>query len=258
MKDAPFTPERRWQTCAIFGASGAGKTTLSATAPKPYIADSNDGALSFSGRKGFEHVRGDLVRKLEDLDELYNNFTGTGDVDWRKKYRTLSLDHFDDIQGIILDILAENASKKDASREVDAIEQREYGIMGNKLRRYLRALKKLRMHKILVLSEATDFETGRLRPRLIGSMKGDLPYYTDHTMYLRIGKKNIRYLHLNSTEEFYAKTRAHWLPPEMRKIRVEFGDTTLLTRLFALIAAGPQGYVRAHKQFLRGIVPTSA
>ncbi len=252
MRDREFTPQSRHQTWCIYGVSGGGKTTVAATAPRPYVCDSNDGTLSFAGRKGLEHVRGDKVRKLSDLDEVYDNFTATGQRDWSKKYDTLTLDHFDDIQGIIIDILADKAAEKDDRREVDMIEQREYGIMGNKMRRYVRKLKKLPKHKILICGEGVDFDSGRLRPQLIGAMKQQLPYYCDHIAYLRIGKKNVRYLHLESTGEFNAKTRAHWLPPEFRKLRVEFDDTTFLTRLFALIASGPQGFERAKRTFLAG------
>jgi hypothetical protein len=241
MRDRPITARRQHNTWTIYGASGAGKTLLAASAPKPYIGDSNDGLLTIADREGYEHVRGDRVHSMKDLDEIYDNLTGTGEHDWSKKYETLSLDHFDDIQGIILDALADKAAAKDDRREVDMLEQREYGIMGNKLRRYLRKFKKVPKHKILICGETANFETGRLQPRLVGSMKNELPYFCDHIAYLRIGKKGVRYLHLDPTDTFYAKTRAWWLTPEQRRIRIEEGDHTALTRLFDLIAAGPGG-----------------
>jgi AAA domain len=241
MREQPITIRSRHQTWCIYSQSGAGKTALSATAPRPYIVDSNDGLLTIAERPGLEHVRGDYLRSIDELDEVYDNFTGTGTKDWRKKYDTVSFDHFDDMQGMILDALADRAAAKDQTREVDATEQREYGIMGTKMRRYLRKIKKLPKHKILICGEAVNNETGQLRPRLVGGLKEDFPYYCDHVAYLRIGKKGVRYLHLNPTEEFYAKTRARWLTPEQRKIRIDEGDITALTTLFALIAAGPKG-----------------
>jgi GTPase SAR1 family protein len=245
MRARPITAQRRWQTIALYGISGVGKTTLAASAPRPYFCDSNSGLLSISDFPGLEHIRGDDVKVISDLDEVYDNFTGTGSHDWSTRFDTVVFDHFDDIQGIILDQLADKAAEKDSSREVDKLEQSEYGIMGNKLRRYLRKFKKLPKHKILICAEMTDYDSGRLKPHLIGGLKDDLPYYVDHTIYFRIGKKGVRYLHLDSTEDFYAKTRAHWLPPEARKIRVEKDDITALTKLFALIAAGPKGVKRS-------------
>ncbi len=241
MKALPITARRRYQTWCIFGPTGAGKTALSATAPRPYICDSNDGLMTIADYPGLEHVRGDRVRDMSDLDVVYDNFTGTGEEDWRKKFDTISLDHFDDIQGIILDVLADKAMIKDSTREPDQLEQREYGIMGNKLRRYLRKMKKLKKHKILICGEMINNETGRLQPRLLGAMKNELGYFCDHIAYLRVNAKGVRYLHLNPGEEWMAKTRARWMTPEQRKIRVDEDNLTTLTDLFDLIAAGPSG-----------------
>jgi hypothetical protein len=246
MRAKPITSDTRWQTFCIYGASGAGKSTLAATAPHPYILDSNQGLLSIAGRKGFEHVRGDDVHSMADLDAVYANCTGTGEHDWTKKFDTVVFDHFDDIQGIVLDLLADRAAEKDDRREVDQLEQREYGVMGNKLRRYMRKFKRVPKHKILICGESQDFETGRLRPSLVGALKNQLPYFCDHILYLRIGKKGVRYLHLESTDEFYAKTRAWWLPPELRKIRLSFDNTKTLSTLFARIAAGPTATSKRH------------
>jgi hypothetical protein len=244
MKAKPVTAQSRWQTWCVYGASGVGKSTLCATAPRPLIADSNKGLLSIADAPGLEHVRSVDVSKIEHLDTIYDQMTGTGSGEnWRRLFDSVVFDHFDDIQAIILDALADTAMEKDDRREVDQLEQREYGIMGNKLRRYLRKFKKVRKHKILICSEATDFDTGRLRPHLLGAMKNQLPYFCDHIAYFRIGKKGVRYLHLNSTDDFYAKTRARWLTPEQRKIRVDVDDTTALTKLFELIAAGSSSVV---------------
>jgi hypothetical protein len=239
MKARQITAATRHQTICIYGPSGGGKSTLAATSELPYFCDSNQGLLSVADRPGFEHVRGDEVRTMSDLDDVYSKCTGTGDVDWSKKFKTIVLDHFDDIQGLVLDDLAERAAEKDDRREVDSIEQREYGVMGNKLRRYLRKFKKVPMHKILICGEKASYETGRLQPSIVGALKEQLPYFCDHIFYLRIGKKGVRYLHLDPTDAFYAKTRAWWLPTEERKIRINFDDTRALTDLLAKIASGP-------------------
>ncbi len=240
MRDRSVTPANRFQTICLYAEFGVGKTTLAATAPRPFFLDSNDGMLSCAGRPEFAHVRADYVRGMHDLDLAYDYFTGTGKHDWRKKFDTIVFDHFDDIQGLILDGLAARALEKDDRREVDALERSEYGIMGNKLRRYIRKFKRVPKHKILICGATTDNETGRLRPSIVGGLKTQLPGFCDHVMYLRLGTKGKRYLHLDPTEDFYAKTRAWWLPPEARKIRIAFDDTTALTTLFELIAAGPK------------------
>lgn len=232
-------PRKKWQTIVIHGDSGAGKTSLAATAPRPGFLDSNQGLLSIAGRAGFEHVRSMDVRTMSDLDRAYDNCTGTGRRDWSQKFSTIVFDHWDDIQALILDELTDKAVERDPEREQDKTQQDEYGVMFTKLSRYLRKFKKVPMHKILICSSKPDFETQQMRPNMAGQMKDKLPYFVDHTMYLRRGKGDRRYLHLDATDDFYAKTRAWWLPKEARRIRIDFDDTTALTTLLETIAKGP-------------------
>jgi len=112
--------------------------------------------------------------------------------------------------------------------------------MASRLKRYIRKFKNVPMHKILICSEMEDQETGKMRPFLQGSLGRQLPYFCDNIAYLRIGKNGRRFLHLNTSSEFEAKTRAWWLPPEARKIEIDFDNTKQLSELFALIAAGPE------------------
>jgi hypothetical protein len=237
----PITTSSRIQTFVLYGPSGAGKTSLTATAPRPAFLDTNKGLLSIAGRPGFEHVHAEDINDFTGLERAYDNFTGTGKRDWRKKYDTLVVDHFDDIQAIIMEQLGERRHERDERKDIDESEQKDWGVMATKLKRILRKYKTLPIHKILICGEKDNKEDGRLMPSLQGQLGNSLPYFADHTMYLRIGKNGKRYLHLDSTDDFYAKTRAWWLTPEQRKIQVPFDDTTALTKLFALIAAGPKG-----------------
>lgn len=239
---------KRPQTIALYGPSGGGKTSLAATAPRPLFADSNQGLLSIANRPGLEHVRSHDVGAVKDLDEIYDNCTGTGRADWSKKFGTVVFDHFDDIQAITLDELGERAKDRDDRRDPDEIQQREWGIMRNRLRRYIRKFRRVPMHKILIMGEMEQKDDGRLGPSLLGGLRTDLPYLVDHTIYIRIGKNNKRYIHLDSTDDFYAKTRAWWLPPELRKQVVPFSDTKFLTNLLETIAAGPEGSTRSAQE----------
>jgi hypothetical protein len=239
MKARQLQAHRQWQTVALYGESGVGKTSLAATAPSPIFLDSNKGLLSIAERKGFEHVRSVDVSSIGDLNAAYANFTGEGDEDWQKKFKTIVFDHFDDIQGIILDEIVEKGMERDERRD-DTVEQREYGILFNKLARFLRKFKRVPCHKILICGYKEDFETGKLRPSLVGQMAQKLPYFVDHTLFVRASEKTgTRYIHLDPSEDFYAKTRAHWLTKEQRKVKVNFNNVTTLSELFAVFAAGP-------------------
>ncbi len=240
MRAEPVSAKRLFQTWAVIGPSGAGKSSLCATVAKPLFADSNQGLLSIADVPGLEHIRAVQVTSMQDLDTIYERMSGqaTGKNDWSKKYNAVIFDHFEDIQAIILDELVEKAMAKDDRRD-DTIEQREYGIMGNKLRRYIRKFKKLPIHKIMILGTKVDFDSGQERPNLIGALQSQLPYLVDHTIYVQVTTKGRRILHLNESEHWYAKTRAHWLTPEQRKITFKLDDQTCLQRLFDLVAKGP-------------------
>jgi hypothetical protein len=228
----------RYPTIGIFGLSGGGKTSLGATADRPLFADSNQGMSTLSHIPQLSHVRAVDVTGMPDLDKIYDNMTGTGGKDWSKKFKTVVFDHFDDIQQIILANLAERAQEN--REEPDQIEQREYGIMANKLRRYLRKMKSLPATKILIMGEKFMEQEGWMYPSLVGQMRDQLPYFLDHCIYLRVNDKGVRYLHLDPKPgAYYAKTRARWMPPEQRKIRFDLDNYTLLTDLIEKIRRGP-------------------
>jgi hypothetical protein len=248
----PIIAGRRPPTIIIFGASGSGKTSLAATGPRPLFADSNQGTESVADVKGLEHLREEPVNCVDDLDKIFDNVTGRGSKDWSKMFDSIVFDHFDDIQNIVMEELGDKRKERDSRKDADESEQRDWGIMGNRMRRYLRRFKSVPRTKILICGETTDKEDGRMRPSMIGSLKHQAPYLVDHTFYLRIGKKGVRYLHLDPTEDFFAKTRARWLPPELRKLRYDLNDLTFLTRLLALLAAGPKGLSTHTAALLRG------
>lgn len=237
-----------WQTIAIFADSGVGKTSVAATAPQPMFLDSNFGMLSIEGMPGFEHVRRTPVAGMQHLDRAYDNFTGTGRKDWRK-FKTIVFDHFDDIQGLVKDELTELAVEKDPRRIADETQQREWGILGNRLRRYLRKVKSMPMHKILIFATGTDRETGKMIPYLQGSLSQQLPYFCDHIAYMRIDKEGRRIMYLEGTDQYLAKTRAWWLDKKKFIVPPPEEDPKFLTNLFELIAAGPKpGQTRSGKK----------
>jgi hypothetical protein len=227
----------KWQTIVLFGPSGAGKTSLAATAPRPFWLDSNKGLLSVHGRFPDGHLDGMDIGGYDDLEGAFSRLSGTArkrNVD--KARDTIVCDHFDDIQDIVMMELGTRRAEK-RSTDPDEAEQRDYGVMGGRMRRLLRRMKKLPKHKIIICGEAESKQDGRMTPSLVGALQRQLPYFADHTFYLTIGKKGKRVLHLDASDTFYAKTRAWWLPK--KKYLLDFDDTTFLTRLFAEIAAGP-------------------
>lgn len=238
-----------YPTIGIFGMSGVGKTSLAATAGKLIIADSNEGTMSLDHVPEYAgQIKRVRINDMKDLNRMHDNLTGTGNQNWKKrKFKAASFDHFDDIQQIILGKLAERA--EDSREEPDEIQQREWGIMANKLRRYLRLMKSLPLTKILIMGEKYMEQEDWMYPSLQGQMREALPYFCDHVIYMRMSKKGVRYLHLNPKPgEFYAKTRAWWLTPEERKIRYDLDNRTLLADLIEKIRQGPSADARKAKR----------
>lgn len=225
-----------WYTIVLFGPSGVGKTTLSATAPKPIFLDSNQGLLSIEGRPGFEHVESRPVFGSEDLEKHYNRFRGLDKPSYKGKFETIVVDHLDDVQQLTLAEFTIKAAERD-SRRGDDPAQREWGLMANRLRRQIRQYKRLPAHKIFIVSTGIDKITGQAIPNIAGQLREQLPYFADFIFYMGYGKKGRRYLRIRPDEQYLAKCRAWWI--KENKLPVPDDTTTMMSDLLARIAAGP-------------------
>jgi hypothetical protein len=241
LRPRPISELARWRTTVIYGPSGAGKSTLAATGPKPYFMDSNKGLSVLLKRSGFDHLRGNDFTSMKTLDLLLKHFRGQVKPDFSKLFETCIFDHFDDIQTHILEQLGLKGAKRDSRRDPDLLEQRDWGKMANQLRRYIRNFKSIPVHKILICSEREDSE-GLLRPGLQGQLKDQLPYFADDVLYLDRKHR----LWFDSTDVFYAKSRAWWLKPGgpirrakkgQRFLQVEWNNLHTLELLYERIVA---------------------
>lgn len=255
MKARVVRTEWMWNTWCIYAEYKAGKTTLVAGAPRPIFLDSDQGTMSFAERPGFEKVRAVPIFTTRMLDRAYANFTATGKHRWDKKFLTLVHDRFEDIQQMALEELQVKVVERNESRDLDAIDVKEWGILGNRMARYVRRMKRLAIHKVFICG-AVDGDDGLKRPHIKGGFRNHLPGLVDHTAYLRVSRSGRRYLHLDPTEDFYAGTRAWWLTPDERVIRVPHPDKDpqFLSKLFELIAAGPKGR-KTHAALYRAVYP---
>lgn len=232
---------KRGRNIMIFGEFGVGKSTVAATAPKPAVLDSDFGSAAYETRPGFEHVFVRNITRWSQLDRALANFQGVTSKRWDKKYRTIVHDRFEDVQYMALDEMNEKIVGKNKARDLDSYDKKEWGRMGTRARRYVREMKALPVHKIYLCGQMTSQDTGAFIPALAGGFKGQMPGLMDDVMYMRIGRKGRHYLHLNPTEEFYAKTRAWWLPDSERIIRVPdpADDPRFMTTLIERLVAGP-------------------
>lgn len=241
MKPRSLVEATRWRTTVIYGPSGAGKTSLSATAPKPLVVDSNKGLAVLLHRPEFEHVQAVDFVSMKTLDRLLKHFRGQRKPHYARIFNSCIFDHFDDIQAHSLEQLGLKGAERDSRRDPDILELRDWGKMGNQLRRYIRSFKSVPVHKILICGEREDQE-GLWRPALLGSLKEQLPYFADDILYL--DRKH--WLWFDSTDRFYAKTRAWWLKPGgaikktkkgQRFMEIPFTSSDTLTKLYERIVA---------------------
>lgn len=241
----PLRADSAFATITVYGDSGVGKTRLAGTATPPVlILNRDNGLMSLQHLKQYKDVMVEDINSSVDLEAALKNLRGVGEHDWRK-FKTVVLDDLPSIQDMIMTELGEKAAERDDRRQLDEAQQRDYGVMGTRMRRYVRVLKTIPMHKVFVCQMAPDKDTGMIKPGLLGAMRHQLPHLCDAIIYMRMGaapekgKPVTRMLYLEGTDEFLAKTRAWWLPTRI-KITANEERATLAT-LFTLIARGPQG-----------------
>jgi len=172
------------------------------------------------------------IRSNADYEVSWDNLAGVGAKDWTR-FRSNVHDDLGSIQQMIQDELMQLVVERDPRRQMDDPGRKEYGILGNRLRRWVRKYKDLPQHKIFICGQFYDEELEQFRPSLIGAMRNQIAHYCDTIGYLRVSKKDgeTRYLHLRSKGRIYAETRFWWLPPRIKNPN--------LTTLFNMITAGP-------------------
>lgn len=234
------------RTIIITGMFGTGKTTLAAGAPRPKIFDSDKGLLSIEGRPGFEFAlkHAEDISTIAQLERAYQYMRGRGKKKWwAKRFLSVVHDRFEDIQQIGLEEMQQAIVAKNSYRDIDLIDKKEWGRIGNRMARYMRNMRTIPQWKIFVCGVQEDRDTGVLVPKIKGGFRQELPGLVDHVAFMRIGKRGVRYLHLDPREgEWYAKTRAWWLTPEERKIRVPEPDEDphFLAKLLDRLTKGPK------------------
>jgi len=189
----------------VYGESGAGKTYLCSTAPKPLIISAEAGLLSLSDFNidVFE------IEKRKDCDEIYDFLTLSKDS---KKYDTICIDSISEIAEVLL--TDEKKRTKDA--------RQAYGVMNDEMQIVVRGFRDLPYHVYFTAKnkKIEDGGTGAIfhQPSLPGkAMLDNLPYFFDMVFKLDFGKKDdgksFRYLSTSGGRFHVAKDRSGKLLP---------------------------------------------
>lgn len=160
----------------VYGQSGAGKTSLIPTLPKPIVLSAEGGLLSISGAD----VPFIEVKSMDDLFEAYQWLT---ESDEGKAFESIALDSISEIAEVCL-----NTEKKRAKDPRQA-----YGEMQEKMADIIRAFRDIAGKNVLFTAklEKTQDEMGRIlyAPSMPGNKTGQsLPYFFDLVLALRVEK----------------------------------------------------------------------
>lgn len=203
----------------VYGAPGAGKTRLCATAPKPFILSAESGLLSL--RK--ETLPYAVISSIEDFNEAYAWVTGSEEAE---KYETICLDSISEIAEQILS--EEKTLSKDG--------RKAYGEMQDRMNRLLRAFRDIPGKNVYFSAkmERTQMDSGLIlyTPSLPGrNLTQGIGYFFDEEFALITVKDNDgnveRYLQTASDTAYEAKDRSGSL---------DFLEKPDLTKIFRKIA----------------------
>jgi phage nucleotide-binding protein len=197
----------------VYGAAGAGKTSLIKTLPNPIVLSAEGGLLSIQDAD-LPYIE---IASMDDLREAYAFIMSEEGA----AFESVALDSISEIAEVVL-----NAEKKTAKDPRQA-----YGAMQEQMADLIRAFRDLPGKHVYMSAklEKSQDETGRMlyAPSMPGNKTGQsLPYFFDEVLALRVerdGEGNTqRALMCDSDGLWQAKDRsgklAAWEAPDLGAI----------------------------------------
>lgn len=202
------TSEENYQYLKVltYGYSGTGKTMFAGGAPKPLFLDIEAGLLTLRN-KDVDAVK---IEKWKDVEDVFMFLKNE-----KHDYQTVVVDSLTELQKKLADELIKGKERLTIG---------DWGILIDKIRRFVRHVRDLPMHVIVIClaDQRKDDEKGRVYavPSLNGkALPGELAAYFDIVLY-QYTKKNkdnengAEYLALTHGEErVVAKDRSGKLKP---------------------------------------------
>lgn len=160
----------------VYGAAGAGKTSLIPTLPAPLVLSAEGGLLSIKGAD----VPFVEIKSMDDLKEAYQWLTESEEA---AQFQSVALDSISEIAEVVL--AEEKAVAKDP--------RQAYGALQDQMQMIIRAFRDLpgkHVYFSAKMEKAQD-ETGRIlyAPSMPGNkLAQQLPYFFDEVLALRVEK----------------------------------------------------------------------
>ena len=190
----------------VYGGSGAGKTRLCSTAPKPIIVSAEAGLLSL--RK--YQIPVIEIKTIEELTEAYNWISSSPEA---RQFSTICIDSLTEIAEVVLSHLKKQV--KDP--------RQAYGEVIEKMAMVIRAFRDLpgfHVYMSAKMEPMKDEFSGVIKygPMMPGQKLGpQLPYYFDEVFRIGIGRdlkgEPFRFLQTAPDLQYDAKDRSGSLAP---------------------------------------------
>lgn len=195
LKIQTFKPENSYIKALIYWPSGAGKTTFSATAPKPIFASSEKGLMSI------RHLQPQFaeINSLQDLKDLYNFLKNE-----KHDFETCVIDSITEINDII--------KSEIEARNKRNMQLQDWGILQKEIKDILRKFRDLPMHIIFLAQETTERDEEKIvkyLPSLNGKSATEIAYYMDTVGYCFISKDGTRKVVTTPHANFLTKDRTN-------------------------------------------------
>lgn len=230
----------KWINMMIYGDPGVGKTVLAGSSSSVddmapvLIIDVEGGTYSLTSF--YPEVDVVRVKSVADLLRVYQALTTD-----EHGYRTIVLDSLSEINKMVMGDIMRAVVEEDDERDPDVPSIREWGKLGEQVRRIVRRFRDLDMHVIFTcLADETTDKRGKktMYPMLNGKLKKEVAGFMDIVVFMYAKQVRInaegqidpeadeakhRFVLSSGTDEFVCKDRSARLPeimldPDMRTI----------------------------------------
>ncbi len=201
----------------VYGQGGVGKTTFTATAPKPVLADCEGGAKYF----GLRGISMDVARieKWADVEDFYRAVA-------KSEYETIVVDPIGELMEKLKSHVISMRDKKLVQADGTPT-MAGWGYMKDKMRMFIKSIRDLNKHVIIVahVEEKNDEERIVKRPKVMTKLSEELIALSDIVGFMEVLKmdgEEKRIIRVSPSDKYESKDRTGQLggiiPPDFQEI----------------------------------------
>lgn len=206
----------------VYGQGGVGKTTFASTSPKPIIADCENGSKYF----GLRGIKVDVatIDTWTDIQEFYKFVK-------ESEHETIIVDPIGELMEKLKIHLVNSKEKKWVQYD-GSLTMAGWGEMKERMRNFVKTIKTLNKHMILVAHVEEKEDEGKMikRPKIMTKMSEELVALVDVVGYMEMVKtagpngefEDKRIIRVQPSEKYESKDRTGQLgaiiEPDFKKI----------------------------------------